>query len=294
MLTSIPVFFTPLMVADSASMSPSARKPQYVVDRWKAKALPFEVREPAPLTKTELSVAHHPAFVDGVLSCRTPNGFGNLSREVAAALPYTSGAMYAAAISAIKGPSHVACAPVSGFHHAGYSKSQGYCTFNGLIITAMLLLQRGIAKRVGILDIDAHYGNGTDELIGRHRLGDRVEHWTFGQHATSPYTAGLTLHLLKPILEVWKERGCEVVLYQAGADPHIDDPHGGFLTDEELRKRDEIVFTTTARLGLPIAWNLAGGYQQKIPNDHGPDSISPVLDIHEATMRECVKIYAGG
>ena len=76
--------------------------------------------------------------------------------------------------------------------------------------------------------------------------------------------------------------GCDVLLYQAGADPHIDDPLGGFLDDDQLAERDKIVFATANQLGLPIACNLAGGYQEPL---------AKVLDIHDRTMAACVQEY---
>lgn len=54
-------------------------------------------------------------------------------------------------------------------------------------------------------------------------------------------------------------RSLDVVLYQAGADPHVDDPQGGYLTTEQLAERDFMVFCECRQRGLPIAWNLAGG-----------------------------------
>ena len=78
--------------------------------------------------------------------------------------------------------------------------------------------------------------------------------------------------------------GCDVLLYQAGADPHVDDPLGGFLDDEQLARRDAIVFAEARKLGLPVAWNLAGGYQTPLRR---------VLDIHDRTMIECVRAYLG-
>ncbi len=76
------------------------------------------------------------------------------------------------------------------------------------------------------------------------------------------------------------------MLYQAGADPHVDDPFGGWLTTHELRARDNIVFNVMKKMGVPVAWNLAGGYQVE------PDgSIPKVLEIHDNTMAECVKAY---
>jgi acetoin utilization deacetylase AcuC-like enzyme len=78
---------------------------------------------------------------------------------------------------------------------------------------------------------------------------------------------------------------CDVVLYQAGADPHVDDPLGGWLTTEQLAERDRRVFLTARSIGLPIAWNLAGGYQ---------NPLRKVLDIHDNTMRACVEVYLAG
>lgn len=75
---------------------------------------------------------------------------------------------------------------------------------------------------------------------------------------------------------------CDLVLYQAGADPHVDEPLGGFLDDEQLAQRDAIVFGEARRLGLPVAWNLAGGYQEPLAN---------VLDIHDRTMAACVAAW---
>jgi len=77
--------------------------------------------------------------------------------------------------------------------------------------------------------------------------------------------------------------GCDLLLYQAGADPHVNDPLGGWLTTEQLRERDRRVFTTCRDMRLPIAWNLAGGYQT---------NLRKVLDIHDNTMLECLGAYS--
>ena len=79
---------------------------------------------------------------------------------------------------------------------------------------------------------------------------------------------------------------CDVVLYQAGADPHINDPYGGWLTTDELRQRDAVVFDALKAAGVPVAWDLAGGYQTERDG-----SIPKVLEIHDNTMRECVRVY---
>jgi len=68
--------------------------------------------------------------------------------------------------------------------------------------------------------------------------------------------------------------GCSVVLYQAGADPHINAPLGGTLTTQQMRARDQWVFE---RLGhLPMGWNLQGGYQV-VAGKTEAEQIEPVL-----------------
>jgi hypothetical protein len=63
----------------------------------------------------------------------------------------------------------------------------------------------------------------------------------------------------------------------------VDDPLGGWLTTAQLRERDGCVFAGCKAQRLPIAWNLAGGYQT-------PER--KVLDIHDNTMIECLAAFA--
>jgi acetoin utilization deacetylase AcuC-like enzyme len=178
----------------------------------------------------------------------------------------------------------VAVAPCSGFHHAHFTSAKGYCTFNGLMVTAFVLNAEGLVNQVGILDFDMHYGDGTDELIKHHQAASWIEHFTAGREYLSPRQA--TDFLARIPEWVADMQDCDVILYQAGADPHINDPLGGFLTTNQLRERDRLVFETANSLGIPIAWNLAGGYQV----DSG-GGIQAVLDIHNNTMLECAAAY---
>jgi acetoin utilization deacetylase AcuC-like enzyme len=281
-LPSIPVYFRPEMVADASSYSPSAGKPPRVVADWQVHGLPIDVRSFDPVDAATLSLAHDPAFVRGVLACEIDNGFGNHRPDVAASLPYTSGAMLAAAQEAIANR-RVACAPVSGFHHAGYANAGGFCTFNGLMVAALALKRDGHAERVGILDLDHHWGNGTDGII--RRLNARwVRHHSSGETSPRPSDAEPYLAALPALVRGFEH--CDVLLYQAGADAHVDDPLGGWMTSEQLARRDRIVFATAAAIGLPVAWNLAGGYQLDASG-----GIAPVLAIHRETMRACIDTF---
>ncbi len=280
----IPVFYTPKMVANFSNYSPSAGKPAQVVAAWQRLGLSLEIIAPAPVTADELKMAHSPEHVDKILAGEKANGFGNKLPEVAESLLYTNGSMLSAARGAIRNRK-VAVAPCSGFHHAGYATATAFCTFNGLMVTALVLKAAGLVGRVGILDFDMHYGNGTDDLIEHHNAASWIEHYTAGRVYTKVRWADDFMARIPEFVE--EMRDCDVILYQAGADPHISDPLGGFLTTSQLRERDKIVFETANKLGVPIAWNLAGGYQ--VDSD---GEIPAILEIHNNTMLECAAVYA--
>jgi acetoin utilization deacetylase AcuC-like enzyme len=277
-MRAIPVFYSDEVIADADSFSPSAGKPRAVVDAWRAAEMPIELRSIVPVTVEELSASHDAKFVRDVLDCRTENGFQNRREDVARSLPFTNGAMLCAARHALD--QGVACAPVSGFHHANYANAGGFCTFNGLMVSAIRLLAEDKVRRVMILDCDMHFGNGTEDIIERLSLGEQVENVTFGRWFATPAQAERYLELLER--EVARLGAFDLVLYQAGADVHVDDPLGGVLTTEQMRVRDDIVFRAAKAAGVPLAWNLAGGYQQPL---------SIVLNLHTQTMRECVQAY---
>jgi acetoin utilization deacetylase AcuC-like enzyme len=278
-LKAIPIFYSERMVADIESFSPSAGKPRDVVQSWRALGLSLHIVSPQPVSVDQLCLAHDRDYVEDILACRTKNGFGNTSAAVAATLPWTSGAMLSAAREAIAN-GRVAVAPCSGFHHASHDSCHGFCTFNGLMVTAAVLLHEGRVARVGILDCDAHYGDGTEAIRSKLYLEDHVPHYTTGATWTRPDQAQAFLRTLPSIVESFT--GCDVLLYQAGADPHVDDPLGGWLTTAQLAERDRIVFETARRIGLPVAWNLAGGYQTPLRR---------VLDIHDNSLRICAHVF---
>lgn len=277
-MDAIPVFYSDHLLADSGSYSPSAGKPRHVVESWQAAKLPIDVRAVDPATLEDLALAHDRTYVTSILECTALNGFGNKRPDVARSLPYTTGAMLNAACSALEGG--VACAPVSGFHHAGYSSAQGFCTFNGLMVTAIKLLREKKLTKVLILDLDQHYGNGTDDIIEHLELESAVTNLTFGAWYGAPSDALSYLAQLRTEAQKFKEY--DLILYQAGADLHVDDPLGGVLDNEQLRERDRVVFESASSAGVPLAWNLAGGYQ---------DPISKVVRIHQTTMEECARVY---
>jgi acetoin utilization deacetylase AcuC-like enzyme len=278
---TIPVFYREEMVAHADSFSPSAGKPCHVVAAWASASMPIRIESYSRASLEELCRSHDPAYVRGVLSLELPNGFGNRREDVACSLPWTTGAMLAAAREALR--SGIACAPVSGFHHARYAAGGGFCTFNGLAVTASALLTEGLVERVMILDCDQHFGDGTEQILDRLDLEGKVENISFGRWFGAPCDAGAYLAALRK--QVSRLAAFDLVLYQAGADVHVDDPLGGVLTTELMIERDRIVFEAARRASVPIAWNLAGGYQEPL---------SRVVELHVNTMRCCALAYNAG
>lgn len=274
-MNKIPVFFMPEMVADSKSFSPSAGKPGLAVKAWGEYGFPIEVLPFQPCSVADLTRAHHRGFVEMVLNGTIKNGFGNKDLDVARSLPYTSGSMVAALDAALSNGVG-AVSPTSGFHHAGFDFAQGFCTFNGLMVAAT----KHPDKRIGILDFDYHYGNGTEGIIAA--LESNVTHYSQGRYGNPP--PGKWLRALPKLIgKLFK--GCDAVIYQAGQDPHVDDPLGGWLTTEQLADRDHIVFETLRELHVPVAWNLAGGYQE---------NLKCVIDGHVNTMMAFSDVFLKG
>lgn len=279
-VTPLPVFFDARQsVVGHRSFSPSAGKPAQVVARWQAHARPIRIAPVAPVAPADFYRVHDRRYVDDVLQLRRTNGFGDCSPEVAQALPWTTGSLVSALRHVVAHGGH-ACSPTSGFHHAEFARGMGFCTFNGLMVAADIALDELGCARIGILDLDMHDANGTADIL-QHRGQDGVLHYSFGTSESDAFhwagggPAEAWLARLPQIVE--RFRGCAAVLYQAGADPHVDDPFGGALTTAQLRRRDRIVFQTLA--AVPLVWNLAGGYQQPLEQ---------VLLLHDATLEECL------
>jgi len=178
-----------------------------------------------------------------------------------------------------------AVSPTSGFHHAYFNSGGGYCTFNGLMVAAMYLIDTYEYLTVGILDLDQHWGDGTEDIMSTLGLWGGVRQ--FHPSRVESMTAPQFLAALGDIISSTFD-DCDIVLYQAGADPHVNDPLGGWMTTEELMLRDTIVFQTLKDLKIPVAWNLAGGYQRD-----SSGTIQPVLDIHNNTMKAFVEVHIG-
>jgi acetoin utilization deacetylase AcuC-like enzyme len=237
----------------------------------------FALEAPEPMPRIWVEAAHDPAYVEEVLSLTVPRdkerriGFAVTDRVMRRSLLSPGGTWGAAKRALADG---YAANSAGGSHHALYDTGAGYCIFNDLAIATARLLEEGDAGRVLILDLDVHQGDGTAQL-----MAGREDVFTLSIHAERnfpvrkaassldialpdgtgdvAYLAALT-EALPGVLDGFRP---DLILYQAGVDPHSDDRLGRLaLSDEGLEARDRYVMRQARGRGIPLASTLGGGY----------------------------------
>lgn len=277
------VFYNPRMIAKSKSFSPSPGKPKLAVESWKKMGWPIQICGFTPASYEDLYLAHSKEYIDKLLKCEVHNGFGNNSPEVAKALPWVSGAVIAASLHSFRSGEST-FAPCSGSHHAHWNHGGAFCSINYEVVAALKAKQAG-AKRVGIISCDAHFCDGTASIIEQLGL-DFIQHYSFGKYGVRPGDSAR--EWLKNFPEVLLSfEGCDLILYAAGADAHINDDLGsGSLTTAQFALRESYVFETMNMLGIPVVVTLAGGYKWDKQR-----TIRPVLDLHDLTFKIANEVY---
>ena len=173
----------------------------------------------------------------------------------------------------------LACHLAGGTHHAFPDFGSGFCIFNDLAVCARVLIEQDGLQRVLVVDLDVHQGDATALIFS----GDeRV--FTFSAHAATNFpsrkqVSDLDLSL-RDGLEDWDylqtigdhlpelldRQRPQLVLYNAGVDPHRDDRLGRLcLTNLGLLQRDHLVLDACLRRGIPVASVIGGGYDAMIP-----------------------------
>lgn len=263
-------------VNENVGYSPSAKKPKLVVQAWKQLGYPVAIKKIRALSLEEIAVAHDLNYVKGILNGKLKNGFGNKSLNIAKSLQWTTGSFLSAAIHAYLHKSNT-FSPTSGFHHAGYNYANGFCTFSGLTIAAILLKKQYKAQRIGILDLDSHAGDGTENTIYKTNSEDFITHYSLGDYDIQKHN---NVEWLDNLSNLIKQHfaNCDILFYQAGVDCHENDPevHSGHFTTEQMYMRDKLVYSTCRELKIPVVTNLAGGYQKPIQK---------IIDLHNLTAK---------
>ena len=266
-----------------APLPPGHRFPmsKYETTRDALAAAGIGFTQPDEAPRALLLAAHHAAYADAVLAASVDPaierriGFA-VTPHVARRSRLSVGGTHAAARHAL---AHGFAANVAGgSHHAMPDGGAGYCVLNDLAITAAALLRDGCVARILILDLDVHQGDGTAVCLAG------VEGaYTFSIHAERNFPArkvqgwrdvGLPdgtddmryLETLAGELPgLFAEARPDLVLVQAGVDPHADDRLGRLsLSDEGLVARDALVRQACLAAGVPFAATLGGGYDPDV------------------------------
>ncbi|EFJ46595.1 hypothetical protein VOLCADRAFT_105500 [Volvox carteri f. nagariensis] len=225
-------------------------------------ATPAQIHSPPRLPSyEELHLVHDPEYVHLFSTCQLDDervrriGFGTAATR--------SPVMHGLAVNT-----------AGGTHHAFPAHGSGYCILNDLAVTTEVLLAEGLVRRVLILDLDVHQGDGTAFIFR-----DRPDVFTLSVHSSSNFPTRKqrsTLDVALPdgtpdgpylarvgdlLPRVLRDFAPDIVLYDAGVDPHAADALGRLaLSDEGLARRERLVLDTCLGFDVPVAGYVGGGY----------------------------------
>lgn len=183
-----------------------------------------------------------------------------------------------------------------GTHHAFRAHGEAFCLLNDQAIAAQYLLDKGKAKKILILDLDVHQGNGTAEIF---KSNDFI--FTCSVHGAKNYPfkkeesdLDLALEdqtkdeaylekiqlLLPNLIDKVKP---DFIFYLCGVDILGTDKLGRLdLSLEGCKNRDRLVLQQCHRQGIPVQCSMGGGYSK---------DINIIVEAHANTYREAAKLY---
>ncbi len=183
-----------------------------------------------------------------------------------------------------------------GTHHAFSDRGEGFCLLNDIAISANYLIDNQLAKKILVVDLDVHQGNGTAEIFK-----DDQQVFTFSMHGASNYPmkkekSDLDVELpdktpddhylkvldghLKGLLETMTP---DFIIYQSGVDVLSTDKLGRLgLSIEGCKRRDAMVLDLAFQNEIPIMCCMGGGYSEKI---------SHIVEAHANTYRLAQDIF---
>ncbi len=188
----------------------------------------------------------------------------------------------------------LACNTAGGSHHATYDYGAGYCVFNDVAVAANYIKKKQYAKKILILDLDVHQGNGNSEIFAKDR--DVI---TFSMHCASNYPAKKSksdidvelndnmedkeyLNVLNKNIKSLNKLKFDFVFYIAGVDVHFNDRLGKLkLSDEGIDLREKIVVENFFSKNIPLCGVLGGGYNK---------NFDKLVELHSMLHKNCANI----
>lgn len=183
-----------------------------------------------------------------------------------------------------------------GTHHAYADKGEGFCLLNDIAIAARVLLHEQKVKKVLVVDLDVHQGDGTASIFK-----DSPEVFTFSMHGQHNYPMHkqqshldiplpdqtndehyltiLAQHLPRLIHEVRPE----IVFFQSGVDILKTDKLGKLsVTREGCKQRDRMVLDACKKNNIPLVISMGGGYSERLTD---------IVEAHCNTFRLAQEIF---
>ena len=253
---------------------------------------------PYPCSDQTLKRAHSETYIKKVKNKSLDQnlikkiGFPLVDSVVRRSLVATGGTVLASKLAINYG---LACNTAGGSHHANFEGGAGYCVFNDVAVSAQYLLDRGLAGRILIVDLDVHQGNGNSDIFKNNR-----NVFTFSMHSKSNYPAKKSisdldvelednledkqyLKTLKFYLNQLNQENFDYVFYIAGVDIHFNDRLGKLkISDEGIKERDEIVIANVFSKGIPLCGVLGGGYNK---------DFDKLVELHSFLHQSCAKLF---
>ena len=165
-----------------------------------------------------------------------------------------------------------------GTHHAFARAGRGFCVFNDVVTAIRDLRAGGTVRRVLVVDVDVHQGDGTHSLLAADAdaFTLSVNGWRNYPFRRVPGDLDVDLpdgtgderyleELAVALQQALRRARPELCFVLAGADPYEGDRLGRLaLTKRGLRDREVLLRDALAQAGVPVCLTLAGGYAEDI------------------------------
>ncbi len=267
---------------------------KYLIDQKIVKGF----HKPYPCSDETLKRAHSKKYIKDIKNKTLDKngvkkiGFPLVDSVVQRSLVATGGTVLASKLAINYG---LACNTAGGSHHANFEGGAGYCVFNDVAVAAQYLLDRGLAGKILIVDLDVHQGNGNSDIFRNNR-----NVFTFSMHSKSNYPAKKSISdidvelednledkqyikTLKFYLNELNEENFDYVFYIAGVDIHHNDRLGKLkISDEGIKERDELVTENFFSKGIPLCGVLGGGYNK---------DFNKLVELHSFLHQSCAKLF---
>ncbi|WP_440652185.1 histone deacetylase family protein [Candidatus Pelagibacter sp. HIMB1542] len=260
------------------------------------KNLVKKFHKPYPCSSETLKFAHSEKYINDIKNKTLDKdgvkkiGFPLVDSVVKRSLVATGGTVLASKLSINYG---ISCNTAGGSHHANYNGGAGYCVFNDVAVAAHYLLNRGLANRILIVDLDVHQGNGNSDIFKENR-----NVFTFSMHSKTNYPAKKSISdldvelednteddtyikTLKHYLTELNQENFDFVFYIAGVDIHFNDRLGKLnISDQGVKLRDELVVENFYSKRIPFCGVLGGGYNK---------DFEKLVELHSLLHQTCAK-----